>query len=323
MTLRIEPLRQSHIEDAAALAARRYAALRTHVPALPPRWENADIILPMLADIASKAPGAIALRDGRLVGFLQGITLGDFRGARTALSPEWANAAEEADSRRIYDALYTHLSPQWVADGCLTHLVCQFSDDRAAIEGWHWLGFGMLAGDAVRPLAAVQGRAPRVAVRRATPNDIDDAIALADALSHHLSAPPTFLHNEPDDRAWHERWLADPAKALWLAYHEGRAVSCIGIGPAHDGACTIIQDEGTASITRAYTVESARGRGDGAATLARAIAWARAEGYIRCAVDFEPMNVLAARFWTRHFDPVAYAMVRHIDPRFGPRNKSR
>jgi hypothetical protein len=49
--------------------------------------------------------------------------------------------------------------------------------------------------------------------------------------------------------------------------------------------------------------------------LNRSLEWARSEGYERCAVDFEPMNVLAARFWLRYFSPVCYSLVRHVDER--------
>ena len=74
-------------------------------------------------------------------------------------------------------------------------------------------------------------------------------------------------------------------------------------------------DEGTTSIMRAFTREGARGKGIATALLDRSLEWARAEGYERCAVDFEPMNYLAARFWMRHFQPVIYALVRQIDER--------
>ncbi|OGO67782.1 MAG: hypothetical protein A2Z37_02275 [Chloroflexi bacterium RBG_19FT_COMBO_62_14] len=58
-----------------------------------------------------------------------------------------------------------------------------------------------------------------------------------------------------------------------------------------------------------------RGALKGVATclLNRALGWAKDQGYDRCAVDFEPMNPQARRFWTRHFDCVAYTLVRRLD----------
>jgi GNAT superfamily N-acetyltransferase len=109
--------------------------------------------------------------------------------------------------------------------------------------------------------------------------------------------------------------VGDPANALWLAFEGEEAVGCLKTGPASEDACAIIRDEGTTSIVGAFTREHARGRGIAAALLDRALEWARFEGYVRCAVDFEPMNVLAARFWLRHFQPVCYALVRKVDER--------
>jgi hypothetical protein len=33
---------------------------------------------------------------------------------------------------------------------------------------------------------------------------------------------------------------------------------------------------------------------------------------VRCAVDFESMNVEARRFWLRRFSPVVFSMVRRL-----------
>ena len=87
------------------------------------------------------------------------------------------------------------------------------------------------------------------------------------------------------------------------------------LGPASEDASHIIRDVKTTSITGAFTQERARGGGIATALLNRSLAWARAKGYERCAVDFEPMNPLATRFWLRYFQPVCYAVVRHIDER--------
>jgi len=96
-------------------------------------------------------------------------------------------------------------------------------------------------------------------------------------------------------------------------FEGGEAVASLGLGPASHDACTIIRDEGTTSITNAFTREAARGNGVASALLNRALEWARAEGYIRCTVDFEAANVLAARFWLRHFRPVALSFYRHVN----------
>lgn len=109
--------------------------------------------------------------------------------------------------------------------------------------------------------------------------------------------------------------LADPDHAVWLALRNGNPLAFLLNGPASDDASTIIYDEGTTSITGAYTVPEARGTGIATALLNHALAWARKTGYERCAVDFETTNPPARRFWMRHFTPVIYSLGRHIDRR--------
>lgn len=323
MSLEIVPLQEKHLEDAAALACARQRALRELVsPILPTRYEDVGVILPMLRDIAGQSPGVAAIRGGRLAGFLVGWMLPQFRGKRAVFSPEWANGADLEDSRRIYEKMYACLSARWVADGCLVHLVGMLAHDRDGVECWHWLGFGLCAADAVRDLSPAHGpiSGAGVSVRRAWPidADIEQAVVLGEALQRHLVAAPTFLHDERESRDGWEEWLKDPVNALWLAYDAdcgSEAVAFLRMGPANPDACTIIRDEGTASIVGAFTREGVRGRGIATVLLNQSLAWARAEGYERCAVDFEPMNVLAARFWTRHFRPVCYSLIRHVDER--------
>ena len=87
------------------------------------------------------------------------------------------------------------------------------------------------------------------------------------------------------------------------------------LGSADDDVCTIIYDEKTTSIYAAFTQEKIRGAGIATALLNHALQWARASGYERCAVSFEPMNLLGTRFWLKYFKPVCFSVVRHIDDR--------
>jgi len=314
--IEVVPLGEKHLEDAAVLAGGRYEALREQVSSLPPRYAEVTTLLPLLCDIAGAGPGVAAIRAGRLVGFVAGWLIPSFRGKRSVFSPEWANAAELEDSQRIYEEMYTHLSASWVADGYFTHLVGLLANDCGGIDGWHRLGFGMIAADAVRDLQLAHGCYTDVDIRRACQPDLVQVMMLNEALCQHLAAAPTFLV-DPENRGrdFYQQWLQNPDQALWLAYQGAEPVAYIGLGPASDDASTIIRDDKTTSVSGAFTREEARGRGIATALLTRSLEWARAAGYERCAVDFEPMNPLAARFWLRHFEPVCYTLVRHIDER--------
>lgn len=316
--LEVVPFQEEHLEDAAVLASVRYEKLCGDVPSLPSRYAQVDTLLPLLRQSARAAPGVAAIRGRRLVGFLTAWRLPSFRGQRSMFSPEWANAADLEDSRRIYEEMYFHVSASWVADGCFTHLISVLPNDGDGIRAWHWLGFGMIAADAVRDLRRAPGGNANVDIRRAGPQDLAQVIALSEALEQHLTGAPTFLvatgKRERDD---YEEWLCNPARALWLAFRGAEAVAFIALGPASEEACTIIVDEKTSSISGAFTREEVRGMGIATALLNRSLQWARGQGYARCHVDFEPMNPWATRFWLRHFQPVSYTLARQIDPRVG------
>jgi GNAT superfamily N-acetyltransferase len=316
MPLEIIPLEEKHLLDAAGLACARYRALRAQVPSMPPRYEDPVITLPWLQDLVAQAPGVAAIRNGRLAGFLLGMVLPRFRGKRGVFCPEWANAADLEDSRWIYEEMYARLSAHWVADGCVVHAISILANDRSAIEGWHGLGFGLAAADGVRTLSPLPEPGTEIEIRRAGPEDSEQMGDLISALQRHLMGAPTFLfRGEPDRVEQHAAWLADPANALWLAYQGTSVVACLGQGPPNPDACNIIDDKGTTSIVSAFTREGARGRGIATDLLNRALGWARGQGFERCAVDWEPMNILGNRFWTRHFHPVCYALMRHLDER--------
>jgi GNAT superfamily N-acetyltransferase len=316
MKLEVVPLKKEHLEGAVALASNRYKGFCDQVPLLPPCYGEVSTLLPLLHNVVEAAPGVAAIYQGRLVGFLTAWLMPSFRGKRAVFSPEWANAAEMENSRYIYEEMYTYLSASWVVDGYLTHLISTLADDRDDMDVWRWLGFGMVAVDALRSLQPSQCLASDFDIRRGGQENIEEVIALSDALQRHLASAPTFLvHTGQRDRHYFEEWLANPDNAMWLAYDGADAVAFMMQGPANIDACTIIRDEKTTSIVAAFTKEAIRGRGAASTLLNQALEWAHSAGYMRCAVDFEPMNPLASRFWSKYFHPVCYTLVRHIDTR--------
>ena len=237
-------------------------------PICPTRTAKTETLLPLLAGLAERAPGVVALRDGRVAGFLLARMLPDLRGQKSTYSPEWANAAAADDTGRIYQDMYAVLSARWVADRFFAHFITLFALDDAGVDAWQWLGFGRVVVDALRDLSPVPAAPAGVTVRRATPADLAVALPLWRGLWAHLQAAPVFLVDaleaDPEEFA---AWLNDPANALWLAYVNGEAVASLGIGPANRNACTVIRDPATASIVSAFTQPHARGGGAATAVL--------------------------------------------------------
>lgn len=311
MSLQIRTLNESHFDEAAGLVCARYRALRRQEPLLPEHYEREAEFLPKLKELAGSAPGVAAMRSGRLAGFMIGTLVPRFLGVLAAYSPEWANAAELQDRRQVYEEMYGSLSRVWVERGCFTHAFTLFANDRAGLEALQWLAFGHGNVDGIRTLDSLDKGRSDVEIRRADESDQAIVDTLLRKLERHIAAAPVFWPHKLGPAL---EWLRDPLNAMFLAERGGQALGCLGIGPANREACTIIGDEGTASIVSAYTQEDRRGCGVATALLEQALSWAREQGYARCTVDFEAMNYLARRFWLRWFRPVYYSLVRSINP---------
>jgi GNAT superfamily N-acetyltransferase len=314
--LRITPLKEKHLADAALLVSNRYGRLRKQEPLLPDRYAEVDNLLPLLREILdTSGTGVAAIRGGRLVGFLTSWHMQSFRGRRSTFSPEWANAAELEDSQHIYEALYSQIAAIWTAENYVAHYISLFPNDVDALRAWHWMGFGMISVDALRGLDPLESYDVGVSIQRAEPKDLEHVIDLHDALGRYMKRSPIFLPTESKDQSYFEEWLHNPHKVVWMACWNEEPVALMRLGPADDDVCTIIFEEKTTSIYAAFTKEEVRGKGIATALLDRALNWARMSGYERCAVPFEPMNLLGTRFWLRHFKPVCYSVLRHIDHR--------
>lgn len=315
--LKIVPLKGEHLEDAAALVSNRYKALCEQEPLLPNRYQKAHNILTLLQNIMSAGcPGVAAIQDRQIVGIFIGWLMPNFRGKRSVYSPEWANAAKMENSRYIYEEMYREIAAKWVAEKYIAHYISIFANDREAIRACYWLGFGMLGVNAIRGLQPIKSTNTQIYIRRASTENLEQVMELHEGLVQYAKESPDFFIGEKLNKEYFEEWLGDSDKVIWLACMNETPVSFIRIGPANDDVSTIIIDEKTTSIYGAFTQESMRGKDIATTLLAHAIASARRSSYIRCAVDFETMNLLGTRFWLRHdFKPVCLSLLRYIDER--------
>lgn len=309
----IRPFRSSDLEEAAALFAARYAEQRRAVPLLPNALEEAQPVVQLLEQLIADGPALVAADGAKLIGYLGGWTIAD-DGRPWIYVPEWAHGASSPHRRKVWEQLYASLLPMWLAGGAHRHAVSLLAGDGELSEALGWLSFGAMSVDALRGTEAVGS--DRYPVRRATPADTGAVVALREGLRRHLSSTPTYLVLQRPIAPGAERaTLADGRVATFLSEIDGEVVGFLRIAPSADDIATIVKDAGTASITGAFTVANWRGTGIGRCLLDHALDWARAQGYARVGVDFEPMNVVAARFWTATFTPVAITMSRTIDPR--------
>ena len=110
--MEIVSFKEEYLPEMAALFVANFARLRVLVPALPDAMESRRRVISLLRRLFDDKPGAIALDDGRVVGYLGAFLVDGFRGTerRAAYVPEWGHAAASPD---VYRALYREMSARW------------------------------------------------------------------------------------------------------------------------------------------------------------------------------------------------------------------
>ncbi len=320
------PFHTELIPEAGALLAQRHRRDRTVRPELPVRFED-----PAIAQAAVEATwrrpgvsGVAALSEGRLLGYLIGDLVIDHLWGRSAWVRLPGCALAPDQNAELVRDLYAALGRRWVAYGCFFHFALVPTADRALLDAWFALSFGV---EQVHGLVNLDGldlsapiSLPDVEIRRAGPDDRDTLAELSDIIWRHLAQAPvwgiTLPEREADIRAGYAGLVDDPTATVWLASDRGQAVGFQCYFPAEAADDNLLVSEQCAELSIGGTRESARGQGIGRALTRHGLAHARASGYRTCLADWRSASLLASRFWPRQgFRPVAYRLVRRIDAR--------
>jgi GNAT superfamily N-acetyltransferase len=329
MPTEIAPFTGEHLDAAAELLAARHRADLTRQPELSPRFSEATAARePLLGILDTEGTrGVVALREGRVVGYLLGTAQlpSPTSGRALAVAPRSVSigyaghAVEPQDGEEIYRALYAALSEYWVDAGYFTHYAGVPATDRQALDAWFSLGFGQEFGFGVRrttPLAAERPD-PNIDIRLAGPQDIDLVMRMVDANGAYHARAPMFSPYLPetflDHRQYHVDLLADPANAVWVAYRDGEPLGLQTFVPSMEGPSN---PERCIHLQNGYTEPAARGSGVASILLAKSLAWAHQAGYEYCTVGWLTTNLLSSRFWQRSgFRPCFYRLCRSVDQR--------
>ncbi|MEZ4564933.1 MAG: GNAT family N-acetyltransferase [Thermomicrobiales bacterium] len=335
MPLTFTDLTEEHVADAAALLALRHSEDRRASPILPARYENPAEVVPVLRDLLATEGmhGVVALRGGRLLGFLCGAPVlqpadylyASFVPPRSGDIADAAYALAADAPPDLLRRLYGLVAEPWVARGLTTH----FASAPARpgwTEAWADLGFGRLVALGARataPADTLPLRPAGIAFRLAAPADSPALQTAIVPFFRSLTSPPQFLpfveEAIPAQRRFAADLLADHGCATWLAVDPAGNLLAflVMVGPAspHWSQSPLQTPDDSVYLQIAYTVPEARGLGVGAALVAHAQAWARDAGYGHCLVDWVTAS-RAAIFWQRQgFRPLTYWLRRSVDPR--------
>jgi ribosomal protein S18 acetylase RimI-like enzyme len=314
--LELRPFSEQFVDAAGELLAGRHREHRAAEPLLPPRYEEPGAATAEVeALVRDGAAGAVALRDGRVVGYLLGAP---------RPNPVWGehvwvelagHAVEEPEDLRD---LYGAAAAGWVERGWVRQYALVPAHDGDLLGAWYRVGFGQQHAHGV---TAVPDATWPDGTRLAREEDVDALVALTPLLPDHQAGAPTFsgvptaAPDEDELRADILAGLGKPELGELVVERGGRVVGCFELvpverSPMHAG---LARPEGAAYLDWAATDPAVRGSGAGLDLMQGAWAWARERGHEVMVTDWRVTNLLASRFWpARGFRTTFLRLYRHI-----------
>jgi len=314
--LEIRPFSDEFLTPAGELLAARHSAHRVVEPLLPAQYEDPTAARAEVEALLALegASGTVALREGRVVGYLLGVRRDETWGENVWVELAGHAVEEPEDLRDLYAAA----ARGWVDDDERPrHYALVPATDQALVEAWSRVGFGQQHAYGIQ--AVPEGRWPE-GVRLAVEADVDALLDLDPLLSDHQAQSPVFARGLP--KASREELRAELLEDLakdeigdLVVERDGRIVGSFQIVPVdlssvHAG---LARPQGAALLGWAATDPNLRGSGAGLALTEATFAWARERGHETIVTDWRVTNLLSSRFWpARGFRPTFLRLYRHI-----------
>jgi ribosomal protein S18 acetylase RimI-like enzyme len=294
----IQPFSGDHLDDAAGLLEERHARRRAVEPLLREQADFRGEVETLWA--RDGASGAVALRDGRVVGYLLGAPRDDSWGANIWVEAAGHAVEEPEDARDLYAAAAEH----WVEQGRTRHYVL-VPPDKALVDAWFRVSFGGQHAHGIREVPArTEVDVPDgFEIRQPQESEIDELIDVGLALPRHQQRAPVFSERAvPTDEEERQEWLdtlATGEDEVLIGYLGAKPVACWSVtsierSSAHTG---LARPERAAFLSFAATLPEARGSGIGVALTDACFAWAAEHDYPTMVTDWRETNLLASRFW--------------------------
>jgi len=299
--VQIERFSEDHLDDAARLLEKRHGRHRAVEPLL---LEEIDFRAE-LETLLTRAgvSGAVAVRDGRLAGYLLGAPRDDSIWGPNIWVEAAGHAVEETeDARDLYAAAAEH----WVEQGRTRHYVLVPADE-ALVDAWFRVGFGGQHAHGIRevPVHTEVAVPEGFEMRHPRESEIDPLIEIGLALPRHQLKAPVFSSRpipsrEEERQEWLDTFAGDQEEVL-IGYLNDKPVACWSVtsierSAAHSG---LARPERAAFIGFAATLPESRGSGVGVALTDACFAWAAEHGYPTMVTDWRETNLLASRFWPK------------------------
>jgi ribosomal protein S18 acetylase RimI-like enzyme len=301
LAVEIQPFSDQHLGGAARLLAERHGRHRAAEPLLREQIDFRAEVETLWADEGSS--GAVALRNGRIVGYLLGAPRDDAWGPNIWVEVAGHAVEETEDARDLYAAAAEH----WVAQGRTRHYVLVPADE-ALVDAWFRVGFGGQHAHGIREVPAHTDVAvpDGFEIRGPRESEIDALIAVGLTLPRHQQEAPVFSGRPvPTEEEERQEWLdtfADDEEEVLIGSLDEKPVACWSVtsiersGRTHTG---LARPDRAAFLGFAATLPQSRGSGIGVALTDACFAWAAEHAYPAMVTDWRETNLLASRFWPK------------------------
>ena len=331
--MQFEPFHADMLSEASALLALRHQQQRLTQPELPARFED-PAAARLALDEAWQRPrsaGAAAFDNGRLAAYLIGDIVLDAIWGRSGWVRLAGCALAPGQSPELIKDLYQLLGAHWLAYGCFHHIALTPVAAPGLVGAWFDLSFGIQQVHALVALDTLVLPAieppPGLEIRQAGAADQTLVAGMYRIIREHLVTAPVWGIALPEDeeelRAGWDSLVDDAQMTVWLACEHEQALGIAAYERLDPEGVNLMAPPACTELAVGATVAAARGRGIGQALTHHGLTHAQQAGYSACLTDWRSTNLLAARFWPRWgFRPVAYRLVRQIDPRIAWANAS-
>jgi len=270
-----------------------------------------------LKDIFKGQHGAVALKEGKVIGYLSfwGGISGQFGNVTGSFSPVFANAYEGRNRGKTASLLFQHASAEMTKEGILSYAISVNSHDTDVMEALKMNGFGIRCCDAIRNIDKPLNTSINTAYsyEEIHYSKAGCILSLKNGLGRHMEMSPTYFpHDELSEESFIK--LCNSRKSRFFIVKD--KFDIIGYLEVKDNGETFITEESDyLHICGAYLKENYRGQNILQSLLSFVLTTLKGDGIKRLGVDCETINPAALRFWGKYFDSYTYSFIRRIDER--------
>lgn len=308
------------IPSMSALSIERQTLEASTYPFLNNSSLNEKHLTERLSELLNKSneTGLGIFKDNELIGYIIGqVKLDTLRGRHIWVSYEGI-ALKSGHSFELLRKLYEKVSVLWLEQGCFTHYMVIPLGSTVYLEALQGLSFSIQQVHGVMKTADyVPFKVDSVIkVRRADRTDREVMGQMSNLINAYQNAAPTFEPAWPerifDIKEGYKSTVDDEDATIFFALLDKKALGFQAYWPTEP---ELMAPDNSVELSIAGTYASEMGKGIGKRLMNESILLLTEKGYSTITTDWRITNLSSSTFWPKcGFKPIAYRMVRSIDP---------